>query len=186
MLVYLWGSCLRVDVFLMGTLSRVRIETTDHMQRITFAFSIALVMLTALFFASVALADPTEDPVENWCYEGGAWGDGRCTLPGNPALTEWYWTCGYYRAQVVKGAYSMSHIPQTCQDFVAQDIVGSTASSGGNVGSANNGDFNTGAGNSGSSNTGSTNNGDFNTGVGNSGSSNTGSTNDGSFNIGAG
>jgi hypothetical protein len=155
----------------------------DHMQRISFPFSVALFVVSALSFASFALADQVEDPADNWCYAGGVWGDGRCSVPDNPALTEWYWTCGYYRAQVVKGAYSIIDIPQTCQYLVAQDSVGSTGSRG-NIGNTNTGDFNTGGSNSGSSNTGGTNTGNFNTGGSNSGSSNTGGTNTGDFNTG--
>lgn len=85
------------------------------MQRKSCILFVLLVALAALAFASIALADQVEDPKENWCYEGGPWGDGRCTVPGDGALTEWYWTCGYYRAQVIKGTFSVSQIPQTCQ-----------------------------------------------------------------------
>jgi hypothetical protein len=96
------------------------------MQRKSYLLFVLLVALAALAFASIALADQVEDPMENWCYEGGPWGDGRCTVPGNGALTEWYWTCGYYRAQVVKGTFSASQIPQTCRAPVAPVAVSSS------------------------------------------------------------
>jgi hypothetical protein len=48
------------------------------------------------------------DPVDNICYAGGAWGDGRC-------VNDWYWTCGYYLAQVANGSVQLSSIPETCR-----------------------------------------------------------------------
>ena len=100
------------------------------MQRKSSVLFVLLIALAALAFTSIALADQVEDPTENWCYEGGAWGDGRCTVPGNGVLTEWYWTCGYYRAQVVKGTFSVSQIPETCRAPVAPVT---TSGSGGTV-----------------------------------------------------
>jgi hypothetical protein len=96
------------------------------MQRKLYVLFVLFVALAAMAFTSIALADQVEDPAENWCYAGGAWGDGRCTVPGNGALTEWYWTCGYYRAQVVKGTFSTSQIPQTCRAPVAPVTTTST------------------------------------------------------------
>jgi LysM repeat protein len=38
------------------------------------------------------------DPVGNWCYPGGPWGDGRCDDP-DPDVSQHLWECGYYFAQ---------------------------------------------------------------------------------------
>jgi uncharacterized membrane protein YgcG len=100
------------------------------MRRTSYTLLVLLIALAGMTFASIALADPAKDPAENWCYAGGAWGDGRCTVPGNAALTEWYWTCGYYRAQVAKGTFSASQIPQTCQTPIPQNAVESSTNNG--------------------------------------------------------
>jgi hypothetical protein len=118
------------------------------MQRKLYVLFVVFVALAVMAFTSIALADQVEDPADNWCYAGGAWGDGRCTVPGNGALTEWYWTCGYYRAQVIKGTFSVSEIPQTCQAPILQIVIEAN-NGGGNNGGGNGGGGNGGGGNGG-------------------------------------
>lgn len=95
----------------------------------------ALVILIPVIFLLVlaggVLADGVEDPTDNWCYAGGPWGDGRCS-DSNPDIANWYWTCGYYRAQVVKGTMGDTQIPETCQ--VPRRLLFQEASSGGGGG----------------------------------------------------
>jgi hypothetical protein len=91
---------------------------------------LGLLLLLSVFSSSVyAQEQPVpEDPTENWCFAGGAWGDGRCTVIGNVALTEWYWTAGYYRAAAEAGRMSILDIPETYRPQIdvamsASDIV---------------------------------------------------------------
>jgi hypothetical protein len=98
---------------------------------------LALLIIPAIFLlalASVALADDLiteEDPTENWCYKGGPWGDGRCSASTNPDVREWYWTCGWWRAQVFHNGAPWQNAPEPCrvelrliaQEFIDSDIV---------------------------------------------------------------
>jgi len=40
------------------------------------------------------------DPTDNWCNDPAKWGDGRCDVSGDTALTDWYYKCGWYLAHV--------------------------------------------------------------------------------------
>jgi hypothetical protein len=80
-------------------------------KQLVFLVLIPVILLLAL--AGVALADGVEDPTDNWCYECGPWGDGRCS-DANPDIANWYWTCGWWRAQVIKGAYADTDAPEMC------------------------------------------------------------------------
>lgn len=84
------------------------------MFRKLFPVVMVTLIVMALSVVSAALADP-EDPTQNWCYAGMPWGDGRCGGNGDAVLSEWYWTCGYYRAQASKGTYPLMSIPETCR-----------------------------------------------------------------------
>ena len=42
---------------------------------------------------------------ENWCSNGGPWDDGRCIVPGNPALQDYWFLAGWCNAQVQLGNY---------------------------------------------------------------------------------
>ena len=91
-------------------------------------------MIIILVLASFALVGAVEDPTENWCYAGGPWGDGRCSN-SDPALAEWYWTCGWYRAQIVKGTFGITDVPETCQAPLREIFIelGSGGGGGGGV-----------------------------------------------------
>jgi len=42
---------------------------------------------------------------ENWCLNGGPWDDGRCIVPGNEALQNYWFFAGWCNAQVQLGNY---------------------------------------------------------------------------------
>jgi hypothetical protein len=45
---------------------------------------------------------------ENWCSNGGPWADGRCIVPGNPFLQDYWFLAGWCNAQVGLGNYQGS------------------------------------------------------------------------------
>lgn len=85
------------------------------MQRRYYVLFVLGIALLALAFSSLALADTVEDPDENWCYAGGPWGNGRCSASSDPAVNEWYWTCGYWRAAVFANRVAWDAPPETCR-----------------------------------------------------------------------
>lgn len=42
---------------------------------------------------------------ENWCLNGGPWDDGRCIVPGDPFLQDYWFLAGWCNAQVELGNY---------------------------------------------------------------------------------
>ena len=78
-------------------------------------FTVVLVTLCITVLGLVSVAFAEEDPTDNWCYAGMPWGDGRCDGDGDAALSEWYWTCGYYRAHAAQGTFPLTSIPETCR-----------------------------------------------------------------------
>lgn len=78
---------------------------------------VILVVVTAAFVA----ADNQEFD-GNWCNGGEAWGDGRCDA-ADPALREWYWTCGWYRAAAQHGVIAVTDVPETCRPAVEELIA---------------------------------------------------------------
>jgi len=50
----------------------------------------------------VAQDDPTTNLDDNWCFEGGPWGDGRCN-PSDPYIQGYYWLSGWCHAQDENG-----------------------------------------------------------------------------------
>lgn len=61
----------------------------------------------------------------NWCYAGQPWGDGRCIVPGNKALQDYWYLAGWCQAQAANGNYPGS--PEDCLAFTA--MPGSTGGS---------------------------------------------------------
>lgn len=54
---------------------------------------------------TVALAPTvvsTPIQINNWCYAGGPWDDGRCNDP-DPNIRAWYWNAGWYRSALERG-----------------------------------------------------------------------------------
>lgn len=73
-----------------------------------------MIMLFALIISFIVvmptMAQDGNDPNDNWCFAGGPL-EGRCTTD-DTAETNWLWLYGFFRAQVAKGALSVSDIPQ--------------------------------------------------------------------------
>ncbi|MCA9911754.1 MAG: hypothetical protein KC496_00330 [Anaerolineae bacterium] len=72
----------------------------------------ALVVMLVLAATAAALtfgADETE--VDNWCYEGQPWGEGRCNNE-NPDINQYNWHMGWYMYQLVNGNIDYLDIPE--------------------------------------------------------------------------
>lgn len=82
-----------------------------------------------LFGALVALAQTPEEeqfdpapntPEENWCYEGGPWGDGRCA-DSDPFVQQYNWTMGWIMARCDADIFAEDNLPQPCQPPEPED-----------------------------------------------------------------
>lgn len=66
-----------------------------------FSYLMLVLLLVALAVPmQMAGAQEPGTGADNLCF--GAWAD-RCTVPGDQAVTEWMWTCGWYVARVEAG-----------------------------------------------------------------------------------
>lgn len=89
-------------------------------------FMLIVGLMVGLLMAFPVLADDmVYDPGDNWCFDGGPL-EGRCTTD-DPATTHWLWMYGFFRAQVAKGALSVSDIPEEyrtgLQDSASQNTA---------------------------------------------------------------
>jgi hypothetical protein len=74
-----------------------------HLRR---ALLVALILAIAAFAFSLA----AEEEVDNWCYEGQPWGDGRCNHE-NPYINQYNWRMGWYMYQLTNGNIDYLDIP---------------------------------------------------------------------------
>lgn len=66
---------------------------------------LTLLTLLALIIVGGVLAQDADDSTDdNWCYEGQAWGDGRCNDP-DPSINLYNWVAGWCHAQVENGNF---------------------------------------------------------------------------------
>jgi len=75
---------------------------------------LGLFLVSVLVLSSaVIISYATDAPLDvNLCYEGDAWGDGRCNHPNDEALQNWYWDAGYYWGLVTNGALTPCGLPE--------------------------------------------------------------------------
>jgi hypothetical protein len=91
--------------------------------------------LTLLIFAvSVAFAqtqsvddqgnpnDPRINPRANACYAGASM-EGKCHIAGNPELTDWHWTAGWYLIRFEYGLISRADFPQAYADVLPPEPI---------------------------------------------------------------
>lgn len=72
----------------------------------------ALVVGLVLAVAALALTfGADEQEIDNWCFEGQPWGDGRCNNE-DPHVNEYNWRMGWYMYQLVNGNVSYMDIPE--------------------------------------------------------------------------
>lgn len=72
----------------------------------------ALVVGLVLAVAALALTSGAdEQEIDNWCFEGQPWGDGRCNNE-DPYVNEYNWRMGWYMYQLVNGNVSYMDIPE--------------------------------------------------------------------------
>jgi hypothetical protein len=84
---------------------------------------ICALILVAALSASFAFAQddaPVPDPADNLCYEGGAWDDGRCDIPGHDGATSLAWTCGWYMARYYRGDIRADDVIADCQHLIVR------------------------------------------------------------------
>lgn len=62
----------------------------------------------------------TDCGTQNWCNSGEPWGDGRCN-DSDPDVSSWYWSAGWYNAQLACGA--ISEIPEVFQGAEQAPVV---------------------------------------------------------------
>lgn len=67
-------------------------------------------LLIVIFVLLMTFAVTAQDPTENWCNPGGPM-DGKCTIPGDEALTNYFWELGWYLAAVDSYKISLDDIP---------------------------------------------------------------------------
>lgn len=89
---------------------------------------ICTVIILAALSASFAFAQddaPAPDPADNLCYEGGAWDDGRCDIPGHDGATQLAWTCGWYMARYYRGDIRAEDVIADCQHLIVRgtDVI---------------------------------------------------------------
>ena len=87
---------------------------------------ILLTLFLLLFALPVAAQDdttPAPDPADNLCYEGGAWDDGRCSIPAYEGATALAWECGWYFARLYAGTLGRADIPTQCQHLLVGEAV---------------------------------------------------------------
>lgn len=66
-----------------------------------------LIVIIVLLMTFVATA---QDPADNWCNPGGPM-EGKCTIPGDEALTNYFWELGWYLAAADSYKISLDDIP---------------------------------------------------------------------------
>ena len=76
-------------------------------------FIALITLILGLIAIAPVLAQQNLDPSDNWCFDGGPLA-GTCTTD-DPAQTNWLWLYGFFRAQVSKGALSVSDVPEEYQ-----------------------------------------------------------------------
>ncbi|MCC6616041.1 MAG: hypothetical protein IT320_21405, partial [Anaerolineae bacterium] len=79
--------------------------------KIHYVLILAVILVFVLMSAAFAGAEEASD---NWCFDPNHWGDGRCA-DENEWVRNWYYTCGWYRAAMSRGEYSLSQIPEMCR-----------------------------------------------------------------------
>lgn len=55
-------------------------------------------------------AIPNPSPIDNWCFPGGPWGDGRCNV-GDEALQNYMWRLGWLNARIERGEINTTSLP---------------------------------------------------------------------------
>lgn len=72
----------------------------------------ALVVGLVLAAAALALTLGSGEPaIDNWCFEGQPWGDGRCNHE-DPYINEYNWRMGWYMYQLTHGNIDYGDIPE--------------------------------------------------------------------------
>jgi len=65
-----------------------------------------MLIITAAAFTFAA----DEEEIDNWCFEGQPWGDGRCSHE-DPYINEYNWRMGWYMYQLMNGNIDYTDIP---------------------------------------------------------------------------
>ena len=91
----------------------------------------AIVAVVALLIAVISASavsaqegSPDSDPADNLCYEGGAWDDGRCNIPGHEGASELAWMCGWYMARYYRGELIADDVIDSCQHLIIRSGAG--------------------------------------------------------------
>ncbi len=80
------------------------------------------IAIVAIFMMAVfPLAAQTNSPADNWCFDGGPLA-GRCDDP-DPAVSNWMWLYGYYRAQIAQGKITVNDIPEEYRIGIGESPV---------------------------------------------------------------
>lgn len=87
-------------------------------------FILIVSLMLSLMLVLPSLAQDSNDPNDNWCFDGGPFA-GRCTTDDS-ATSHWLWMYGFFRAQVAKGALSVNDIPEQyrpgLEDSASQNV----------------------------------------------------------------
>ncbi len=75
-----------------------------------------IVIILLVLLAAVPIVNAGEN-LDNWCDAGGPWGDGRCNAE-TEALTQWYYTCGWYMARFERGEFSRGQVNSSCLNLL--------------------------------------------------------------------
>lgn len=71
----------------------------------------ALVVGIILAVAALAISSGADEPeIDNWCFEGQPWGDGRCNSE-DPYINEYNWRMGWYMFHLTSGDIEYIDIP---------------------------------------------------------------------------
>lgn len=69
-----------------------------------------VVAMLLILFTLPNFAQDESSPEMNWCNAGGPM-EGKCTIPGDEALTNYFWEIGWYLAAVDRYEIALSDIP---------------------------------------------------------------------------
>lgn len=77
-----------------------------------------VVILALLLGFSVSAQNNAYDPApntpdDNWCFEGGPWGDGRCN-DSDPFITLFNWSIGWYMPRCEAHIFPEDNLPPPC------------------------------------------------------------------------
>lgn len=84
------------------------------------SIKVTALFMILLIIGSLITAQEPRTPADNWCFEGGAWDDGRCGN-GTEYENKWHWTCGWYMARFEAGTFTKTDLPVTCQSAFGTD-----------------------------------------------------------------